>query len=72
MVPYCPDLYRVLGPLILALIITGGVLYTVGALAYARKWPDPAPATFGYHEIFHILVVVAVICHYRAVWILVG
>jgi hemolysin III len=50
-----------------ALLAAGGLLYTVGAIVYARKRPDPWPATFGYHEVFHTLVVVAALCHYLAV-----
>jgi hemolysin III len=50
------------------LIVLGGVLYTVGAVIYGRKRPDPFPRWFGYHEIFHLLVVAASICHYLAIW----
>lgn len=49
------------------LLFTGGLLYSVGALVYALRRPDPAPAVFGYHEIFHALVVVAALVHYVAV-----
>jgi hemolysin III len=49
------------------LIVSGGALYTLGALVYARRRPDPAPAYFGYHELFHALVVAAVGLHYSAV-----
>jgi hemolysin III len=52
----------------LGLIALGGLLYTIGAIVYARKHPDPAPAWFGYHEIFHLFVVAASICHYLAIW----
>jgi hemolysin III len=45
----------------------GGVAYTVGAVVYARRRPDPRPATFGYHEIFHVLVVIAAAAHFIAV-----
>ena len=45
----------------------GGGLYTVGALAYAFKRPNPAPATFGYHEIFHLFVIVAAAVHFIAI-----
>jgi hemolysin III len=50
-----------------ALLLSGGLAYTAGALVYARRHPDPFPATFGYHEVFHALVVVAVICQYATV-----
>jgi hemolysin III len=50
-----------------ALIVGGGVVYTVGALTYALKWPNPRPRTFGYHEVFHALVVLAAGLHFAAV-----
>lgn len=50
------------------LIVLGGLLYTVGAIVYARRWPDPLPSWFGYHEVFHLLVVAASTCHYLAIW----
>jgi hemolysin III len=49
------------------LVLVGGLAYTAGALIYARRRPDPAPTVFGYHEVFHALVVVAVACQYAAV-----
>jgi hemolysin III len=47
------------------------VLYTVGAVAYATKRPNPWPGWFGYHEVFHAFVVVAAFLHYLAVLALV-
>ena len=55
-----------------AWVVAGGVLYTAGAIVYARKRPNPAPATFGYHEVFHALTVVAAACHFVAVALLVS
>ena len=49
------------------LIATGGVLYTTGAVIYARESPDPNPAVFGYHEIFHVLVLAAATAHFAAI-----
>jgi hemolysin III len=49
------------------LIATGGLLYTAGAIIYARQRPDPRPAVFGYHEIFHLLVIAAAALHFAAV-----
>jgi hemolysin III len=49
------------------LVLAGGVCYTLGALVYARRKPDPLPSTFGYHELFHALVVAAVGFQYAAV-----
>jgi hemolysin III len=53
------------------LILAGGVLYTAGAIVYALRRPDPVPRVFGYHELFHALVVAAVACHYVAVGVFV-
>ena len=55
------------GPGAGALIAIGGVLYTAGAVIYARQRPDPNPAVFGYHEIFHLLVIAAAAAHFAAV-----
>jgi hemolysin III len=49
------------------LIVAGGVLYTIGALVYALKRPDPSPRVFGYHEVFHVLVIAAAALHYAVV-----
>jgi hemolysin III len=49
------------------LVVAGGVLYTLGAVAYALKRPDPRPDTFGYHEVFHVLVVAAAAAHFVAI-----
>jgi hemolysin III len=49
------------------LIAFGGVLYTIGAIVYARQRPDPRPEVFGYHEIFHLLVIFAAAAHFAAV-----
>ena len=50
-----------------ALIAVGGAFYTAGAVIYARQRPDPNPAVFGYHEIFHLLVIAAAAAHFAAV-----
>ncbi len=60
-----------LGSNVVIPLCVGGVIYTLGAIAYARKAPNPWPKTFGYHEIFHIAVILASICHYYAVWLVV-
>ena len=49
------------------LVLAGGMLYTAGALVYAFRRPNPYPAVFGYHEIFHVLVIAAVACHFSAI-----
>jgi hemolysin III len=43
------------------------VLFTVGAIFLATRWPDPFPRVFGYHEVWHTLVVAAVVCHLVAI-----
>ncbi|HET8724621.1 MAG TPA: hemolysin III family protein [Anaeromyxobacteraceae bacterium] len=58
-VPYLADLWTALGPRPFAYLIGGGALYTVGAAIYASRRPDPFPAVFGFHEIFHVLVIAA-------------
>jgi hemolysin III len=45
----------------------GGLLYTVGAVVYASERPNPAPAVFGYHEVFHVLVIAAAALHYAVI-----
>ncbi len=68
--PYVGEVRAGVGATPLALILTGGVAYSVGALVYAKKRPDPAPAVFGYHEVFHALVVVAAALHFAAVTVI--
>lgn len=55
----------------LALLVAGGILYSLGAVVYALKRPDPWPWTFGFHEVFHTLVVAAAACHFSGVVMLV-
>lgn len=50
------------------LIALGGLLYTLGAVVYARRWPNPVPRVLGFHEVFHLFVVAASACHYVAIW----
>lgn len=62
-----PQVFTELHVATAVLVIVGGVLYTLGALAYAMHWPDPFPDTFGFHEIFHVLVVAAAVAQFVAV-----
>jgi hemolysin III len=62
-----PQLVSRLNPAAITLLLVGGLAYTVGAIVYARRRPDPAPAVFGYHELFHALTIVAVSCQYVAI-----
>jgi hemolysin III len=62
-----PDLWSEMGPGGTLLLAVGGLLYTAGAVVYAIQRPNPSPAIFGYHEIFHLLVIAAAIAHFSAV-----
>jgi hemolysin III len=64
-----PQMLHNYGAATLVLIAVGGLIYTVGALAYGFKKPDPFPGTFGFHEVFHLCTLLAAICHYIAVWL---
>ena len=59
------------GPIVVGLLVLGGVLYNVGAILYGLRWPNPWPHTFGYHEFFHAFTAAAAISHYIAVWFVV-
>lgn len=54
-------------PLVVGLIALGGLFYTIGALVYGRKAPNPSPEWFGFHEIFHACTLAAAICHFAAI-----
>src|SRR5947209_8316203 len=62
------DILHIAGVASLVLLAVGGVLYTLGGLAYALKRPNPWPGVFGYHEVFHAMTIVAAISHYIAVY----
>jgi hemolysin III len=61
-----PQLFPALGVAAAVLVIAGGALYSVGALTYASAWPNPFPTTFGFHEVFHLLVIAAAATQYVA------
>lgn len=64
---FLPTFWTASSPAVVWLIIAGGLGYTLGALAYGFKWPDPSPRYFGYHEIFHVGTVIGYTCHAIAV-----
>lgn len=64
--PYVGEVRRLLGPY-MWVILAGGIAYTVGAIVYATKKPNPRPAVFGYHEVFHALTLVGAALHFVAV-----
>ncbi len=64
---YLPQFHAAVDARTFLLILTGGVAFTLGAVIYLIKWPDPWPRTFGYHEVFHLVIIGACIIHYVAV-----
>ena len=62
-----PQLVSGLGVAPFAFLVAGGLAYTVGAAVLGRQRPDPAPLTFGYHEIWHGCTVLAAVCHFAMV-----
>lgn len=69
---FLPLLWQSFGAGIVVLIAVGGILYSMGAVVYARKKPDPSPAWFGYHEIFHSFTIAAFLIQLAAIAIVVS
>ncbi len=67
-VPFSAELFAALGNINTYLLFAGGIIYTLGAIVYAVKFPNFYPKVFGYHEVFHLLVVIAAICHFILVY----
>ena len=66
-VAYLPAVAAGVGGFGMAALAVGGVLYSLGATVYALQRPDPLPRVFGYHEVFHALVIAACVCHFAAI-----
>lgn len=64
MVVALPELSRQLSAVEIALLFAGGILYTLGGVVLGTRWPNPSPVWFGYHEVWHTMVVLACACHY--------
>ena len=64
---YFPAIRDVTSTWVVIWMVAGGVAYSIGAVIYAVRRPDPWPRTFGYHEIFHALVIAGAACHFAAV-----
>lgn len=64
---YLPTFWRDGHHEVVWFVAAGGLAYTLGAVAYAARWPDPSPRWFGFHEIFHVGTVIGFVCHYIAV-----
>ena len=67
-VPVLPAFYESFSSLTFGLLVGGGLIFTVGGVIYARQKPDPWPTYFGYHEIFHVCIILGAACHYIAIW----
>lgn len=66
-----PQILANAGVTALVLLVVGGLLYSLGGISYASRWPNPSPVWFGHHEVFHACTVVAALCHYVAIWFVV-
>jgi hemolysin III len=66
--PFAADRLHLTGVL---LVLIGGLVYTAGAVILMNRRPDPNPAVFGYHEVWHALTIIAAACHWTAIWLLV-
>jgi hemolysin III len=64
---YLPAVRAALDPIAFAALVAGGVAYTIGAAVYASRRPDPWPDVFGFHEVFHALIIVGCACHFVAI-----
>ena len=64
---FVPTLWNQLGGLTFSLIAGGGIVYSLGALVYSTRKPDPMPSVFGFHEVFHALVIAAGLIFYVAI-----
>ncbi|GII99245.1 hemolysin III [Sediminihabitans luteus] len=64
---FLPEFGRAGGPAVMWLVIAGGLAYTLGAVVYGIKRPNPSPRWFGFHEVFHSLTVVGYVCHFTAI-----
>ena len=67
-----PALFQHLTPLEIGLIVAGGLIYTGGSIVLATGRPNPSPAVFGYHEVWHTCTVLAGLCHFASVGLLVA
>jgi hemolysin III len=63
-----PSLWSRMGAVPVVLLVAGGLAYTIGAAGFARRWPTLRPATFSYHEVWHVFTIVAAALHLTAVW----
>jgi hemolysin III len=67
---YAPEFFAKAPTDVMVLMVVGGGLYTIGALVYGFKWPNPSPRWFGFHEVFHAFTIAAFVVHYIGVSLL--
>ncbi len=66
-ISFIPELRAALHPTTFALIVAGGVIFTIGAMIYLVRRPDPWPDVYGYHEVFHLVIILGCAAHFAAV-----
>lgn len=66
-VAYLPEVHAGLDPTAFALLLVGGIAFTLGAVVYLIRWPDFSPHVFGYHEVFHLMIILGCTCHFAGV-----
>jgi hemolysin III len=71
MLVYFPEVHARFPPAAFALLVAGGASFTVGAAVYGFRWPDPWPRVFGFHEVFHLLVILGCACHFASISVIV-
>lgn len=64
-----PALWTGVGPAVTILLAVGGLVYSLGGLVYAMKWPNPSRRFFGFHEVFHAATIIAATLHHIAIWL---
>ena len=68
---FLPEYWTAGGPAVVWLILAGGIVYSVGAVFYGLRWPNPWPRVWGFHEFFHACTLLAYTCQAVAVWFVV-
>ncbi len=63
------QLWFLMTPISIILLISGGIAFSIGAAIYAMKKPDPYPGTFGFHEIFHLFILIGALLHFFVVYL---
>jgi hemolysin III len=66
-IAYFADVRAALDPVAYAMLLAGGIWMTIGAVVYLVRRPDPWPETFGYHEVFHVMIILGCACHFVSI-----